>query len=201
MKKIFQLAAVVLASMLVLAACGKTESVEASVSEIPTETSVETSIEASVETEEEVVEEEKEAASAEEVVEEEKEAASVEEETKEAAEGTLEEYFANNDAEYQAMKAQEALVEGLTIDVEGNVIYYTYLLPIEVDETNADAYEANFAAQMAEDSAAVKQITDSVKIVEQSSGIKGIVFAYSYVDTNGVEVYACRVDANGVVKE
>ncbi|MCR4679402.1 MAG: hypothetical protein K5679_11750 [Lachnospiraceae bacterium] len=190
MKKNIKLAAVVLASMLVLAACGKTESVEASVSETSAEASVETSVEASVE---EVVEE---------VVEkEEEEVASVEEEVKEATASTLEEYFANNDAEYQAMKAQEASVEGLTISVEGNVVLYTYALPIEVDETTAPTYAAAFEEQMAADSASVKQLVDAVKLVEQGSGIEGIVFSLSYVDANGVEVYACKVDANGVVEE
>ena len=145
MKKNVKLAAVVIASMLVLAACGKTESVEASVSETSTEASVEASVETSVEASvEEVVEE---------VVEEKEEVASVEEELKEVAEGTLEEYFANNDAEYQAMKAQEASVEGLTIDVKGNVVVYTYALPIEVDETTAPTYAAAFADQMTADSA------------------------------------------------
>ena len=117
MKKNVKLAAVVLASMLVLAACGKTESVEASVSETSTEASVEasiseTSVEASVEElVEEVVEEEKE------------EVASVEEQLEEVgeiAEGTLEEYLAKNPSEYEAMKAQESATEGLTIDVKGN---------------------------------------------------------------------------------
>lgn len=186
MKKNIKLAAVVLASMLVLAACGKTESVEASVSETSTEASVEASVEASAE---EVVEE---------VVEKEEEVASVEE-VEEATASNFEEYLANNEAEYKEMKAQET--EELTINVEGNVVVYTYTLPFEVDETTAPTYAAALEDQMVGDAAYAKQLVDGVKLFEQSSGIDGIVLIVSYVDANGVEVYTCKVDANGVVEE
>ena len=202
MKKNIKLAALVLASVLVLAGCAKTESVDSASEETSVETSTEASVEdveASVEDVEASIEE-----VVEEVVEEEKEVASVVESVEEnneekVAAATLEEYFANNATEWEAVKAAEASTEGLSIEVKGNVCIYTYKVPVALDETTAPLATAGLEEEMSNETT-VAGMVQIVKLTEEGAGIDGVTLKVVYIDQNDTEIYTCEFNNQGLVK-
>ena len=196
MMKNLKMAALVLASVLVLAGCAKTESVESVSDEKVVETSVETSTETSAEASVETFTETSTEASVE---------ASVETSTETSVEvlaaenNTLEDYLAAHPEEQANFRSQEAASEGLVIEVKENTLYFNYTLPFAVDDTTKDIYKETLeSALIAEDS--LRSVTAGIKLMETGYGIDDIILVYTYLDENGEVIYTGTFNDEGIVE-
>ena len=214
MKKSLKMAALVIASMLVLTGCEKTQtvdsasnetsveksvetSVEASV-EASVETSTETSVEASVETSTEASVEEEVAEASVETPEEEKTDLSVEVLADES--DTLETYLAAHPREAESFRKQENSTEGLKIEVKGNIVYYIYSMTFAVTEEEIPMYDEVLKNALSEETAANEMVM-GINLLESAYGKRGIEVILKYVDINGVEISHVKFNNKGIVNE
>lgn len=112
-----------------------------------------------------------------------------------AAYTTLEGYFETAEGAEDLAAFKEGLEgDGISMDVEGNVVICTYRLD---DVTLADYSEedqAEMLATMQESMPSTMEslssyFTPSVEYFEEASGLKGVVFKVVYTDANGELLY------------
>ena len=213
MKKSLKMAALVIASMLVLTGCEKTKTVDSASNETSVEKSVETSVEASVEASVETsteasveasVETSTEASAEEEVAEasvetpEEKTETSVEVLADES--DTLETYLAAHPREAESFRKQENSTEGLKIEVKGNIVYYIYSMTFAVTEEEIPMYDEVLKNALSEETAANEMVM-GINLLESAYGKRGLEVILKYVDINGVEISHVKFNNKGIVNE
>lgn len=112
-----------------------------------------------------------------------------------AAYTTLEGYFTTPEGAEDLAAFKEGLEgDGISMDVEGDVVICTYSLS---DVTLADYSEEDRAAIMAEMNQSMPETMESlsdyfvpsVEYFEEASGLKGVVFKVVYTDSNGELLY------------
>ena len=194
MKKSVKMTALVLAAMLVLAGCGKTETVESVSTETSVEASVETSTEVSTEASVETSTETSVEASVETSTE-----TSTEASTEVVAEEgmTLEEYVAAHPEEVADFDTEE---EGLSFEIKGNTAYFSYNVPVTVDDSTKALYKESLDQAMAPTDG-VSTMAEAVKELEEGCGIEGILFVMSYVDEAGTVIATYTFNNEGLVEE
>lgn len=100
---------------------------------------------------------------------------------------TLEEYI---ESDTEAQQAIDSLsTSGMTVDVEGNTLTYTYAYDQTFDQATIDLMVVEMEKAMNSMSSTFESVGDTL---EEGSGIDGITVKVIYTDAAGTEIYAAE---------
>ena len=98
---------------------------------------------------------------------------------------TLEEYISNDEEAMTTLESVSSSTEGLEVDVEDNIIIYTYTYDNTLDSSMIESVSEQLEKTIDSSESTFRSMADSL---EEESGIDGITIRVIYLNNDGTEL-------------
>lgn len=98
---------------------------------------------------------------------------------------TLEEYISNDEEAMTTLESVSSSTEGLEVDVEDNIIIYTYTYDNTLDSSMIESVSQQLEKAIDSSESTFRSMADTL---EEESGIDGITIRVIYLNNDGTEL-------------